>query len=232
MINELQPEGLCFLWNGPWQANCIPIHDCVHWSPPPSSDPAWHKHKSFYQRQFLTSVWSFEKDNLKISFPQILSWGASHFLKREGINHGSPSMTESPPAYPLNLKPTFINLQINTPRANSKSSFSFTFFLNPTSAFLQCREQLSLSGDTYLSSPFLVSICLGLFSIRGSFDCVSPLLSQSVALPRIIAAFPIEPTSQRKNVCQTSVNSCSIQTWPQWLRLFDYLICLKSRAPK
>lgn len=38
--------------------------------------------------------------------------------------------------------------------ADSKSRFSFTFFLNLASAFLQHREQLSLSGDHLFKQPF------------------------------------------------------------------------------
>ena len=195
MIYELQPEGLCSLWNGPWQANCIPIHDCVHWSPPPSSDPAWHKHKSFYQRQFLTSVWSFEKDNLKTGFPQILSWGASHFLRREGINHGSPSMTESPPAYPLNPKPTFINLQINTPRAwqTPSPAFHSLFFWILLVLFFNV-------GDSchFPDNPFLVSIWLGLFSIRGSFDCAPRFFLKASPSPGSSLPFPLSRRAREK----------------------------------
>lgn len=131
--------------------------------------------------------------------------------KAEGIDHAHLPWLESPPACPRNLKPTLVNLQ-STHRGHgrdSKSRFHSLFFLNPAGAFLQHREQL-LPGDHLFKQPFPVSIWI-VFHKRIFWLCSSFFLECCPS--RIIAAFPIETRSHRKNVCQTSVNSCSIQTW-------------------
>lgn len=112
---------------------------------------------------------------------------------------------------PANLKPTFINLgsQHIEGTADSKSRFHSLFPESCPVLFFSTGNSCRFQETTYLSSsPFPVSIWIVFH--KSDLLIVLPPSFLECCLSQDHRCLSIETRSHRKNVCQTSVNSCSI----------------------
>lgn len=197
-----QLEAWCFVWNGQWHASaCLIMAGHIH--PHACLWPnVAHTHSP--SETFVCSVWSLETDNMKLGFPPTPFWsdpmppqGAS--LRGQGMDTAWLTFHDCRrPCWPAAL------LLISKSTCRERGQLAVQLFIRFSSCLLvlsSMQRQLWFSRDPYSSSPLPVSIWRGLFSITGSFDC-DPLLSESVDLPAIIPARPIQMTSHRKNICQ------------------------------